>query len=103
MKVSVIQAGELSREQIMQWTKFQSGNPVLANPFFSPEFTIASNKVRGNAFIGILKHDGEIVGFFPFERQGRTSGRPIGGPISDYQGVIIARETPWEAVDLIRA
>jgi CelD/BcsL family acetyltransferase involved in cellulose biosynthesis len=58
--------------------------------------------VRDNIDVCILSRDGTSVGFFPFERIEATVGRPVGGSMSNFQGVIAAPESAWSAEDLVR-
>ncbi|MGD9647501.1 MAG: GNAT family N-acetyltransferase, partial [Pirellulales bacterium] len=43
-----------------------------------------------------------IVGFFPFQRSRSGTGRPVGGPLSDYQAIITARPWQGDAAALLR-
>lgn len=88
MKVRVIKARDLPREEIALWNEFQAGNPELASPYFCPHFTLAVAKVRDDVSVAILEDKSDVVGFFPFQRRGRGVGKPVGWPLSDYQGVI---------------
>lgn len=103
MKVDVVKPRELSADQLDLWRRFQDSDPALENPYFCPEFTLAVDDVRDDAFVGVMEDAGEVVGFFPFQRKALGVGKPIGGPLSDYQGVIADRECQWSAADLIRA
>ena len=62
-------------------------DPALVSPYFCPEFTQAVGDVREDAFVGIVEDAGEFVGFFPFQRRALGVGKPIAGPLSDYQGL----------------
>jgi len=52
--------------------------------------------VRGDVEVGILEEGGEPVGFFPFQRGPRNVARPVGGKMSDFQGVVARREAVWD-------
>lgn len=103
MRVDLIRASELSNDQIALWTQFQDQDATLASPYFSCHFTLAVGRVRGDSFVGIIEDGGKIVGFFPFQLQERGIGKPIGGPVSDYHGVIAARDAELNALDLLSA
>jgi CelD/BcsL family acetyltransferase involved in cellulose biosynthesis len=55
--------------------------------------------VRRDVRVGVLP-DG--AGFFPFQVGGIGAGRPVGGKLSDYHGVIVAAEASWEPRALLR-
>ncbi|MGF1607969.1 MAG: GNAT family N-acetyltransferase [Kiloniellales bacterium] len=96
MKQNVIQARELGEAELARWSEIQDGNPELASPYFCAQFTRAVGRVKDDAFVGILEEGNRIVGFFPFQLRGRRIGKPIGWPLSDYQGVIAPPGESWD-------
>ncbi len=103
MKAHLIRPGELDAAHLSLWREFQAKEPLLQSPFFSPEFTQAVGAERVDAFVAILEDAGAIRGFFPFHRCASGVGKPIGGPISDYQGVVAAPDFDLRGEDLLRA
>lgn len=85
MKATVIPARQLTTGLVASWAGIQERNTALCSPFFRPEFTQSIAKVRSNAFVAII-NDG--AAFFPFQRNLLGLGQPIGGPVSDYHGLI---------------
>ena len=75
--ISVIRPSELGPTEIAAWQDMQRTTPALANPFLSPEFTIAVGRVRPNARVAVLTEGRDITGFFPFERRRLGVGVPI--------------------------
>lgn len=102
MNVCVLRPGDLTSAQLEVWSEIQRTEPLFESPFFRPEFTLALAAVRADVEVAVLEENGATVGFFPFQRGGRV-GRPAGGPLSDYQGVIIRAGKRWEATEMIRA
>ncbi len=102
MKVRVLKPGSLSAAQRAAWSAIQCADPRFESPFFRPEFTLAMAAVRSDVQVGVMEDGGEPVAFLPFQRSGRV-GRPVGGPLSDYQGVIARAGARWDAAELIRA
>ena len=92
MKISVVQGEDIDAGHIGSWRRVQAENPLLASPFFAPEFTQAVADVRDDVRVAVLEDHGSVA-FFPHQRNG-VHGRPVGGPLSDYQG-IIARDDAW--------
>ena len=81
----------------------QSSSPYLANPFLSPEFTIAAGKFRPDARVAVLADGSSTVGFLPFERRGFGAGTPIAAGLTDCQGLIHAPGVEWDPRELLRA
>lgn len=101
MRVEAIPSCELSPDLLARWKEILNASPELASPYFRPEFVQLAAEIREGVEIGVIRDSQEIVGFFPFERHGAIA-RPVGGKLSDYQGVIAATDTPW-TVDEIMA
>lgn len=81
----------------------QRATASLANPFLSPEFTIAVGRFRPGARVAIL-YDGQyMVGFFPFEKGRLGAGAPIcSWPGSLSHGLVHAPGVEWNPRDLLR-
>ena len=75
---------------------------ALDSPFFRPEFTQAVAAVRGDVEVAVLEENGEPAGFFPYQRGGWGGGRPVGGRLCDFQGVIARPGLVWRADELVR-
>ena len=103
MKAEIVKTQELSPAHIAQWRAFQAGNPAIWNPFFSPEFTLAIGEARSDARVAILLENNEVCGFLPFHLCPTGIGKPIGGPISDYQGVVSAARTIFDGSAILQA
>jgi CelD/BcsL family acetyltransferase involved in cellulose biosynthesis len=102
MRVSLIAPDELGPTEIAAWHAMQRATPTLANPFLSPEFTVAVGRFRPGARVAVLSEGESIVGFFPFERKRLGMGVPIGGGLSHYQGLIHTPEAEWDPRELLR-
>jgi CelD/BcsL family acetyltransferase involved in cellulose biosynthesis len=101
MKFTTISGKELSAEELRRWSDIQRRHPAFASPFFSAEFIAAVAEVRDDVFVGVLQADEGTAGFFPFQTDAGRVGRPVGGILSDYQGVV-ADTDEWDAGELIR-
>ena len=102
MTVSVIPGRELTPDLQAIWAGMQEGNPDLASPYFCSEYTLAVASVRDDVHIGIVEDGGVIAGFFPFQRDWKGAGRPVGGPLSDYHGIIGTRGCECDVQALLR-
>lgn len=108
MDISVYRPGELSAADRAAWTALQSkahlqGSPGLANPFLSPEFTLAVSRYRRGVRIAVVRERGEPAAFFPFQRTATGVGRAVGLGISDAQGLVHRPGFAWDARELLRA
>jgi CelD/BcsL family acetyltransferase involved in cellulose biosynthesis len=104
MRIEMIQANELSNADQEHWRSLQLQNGDLSSPFFHPRFTAAVSEVRDDAFLAVFTDDAEsVVGYLPFERNGRDQARPIGGRLSDYQAIVGANDLQFRPSSLLRA
>lgn len=59
--------------------------------------------MRRDVRVGVLRAGaGEVVGFFPFQVSRTGVGRPVGGKLSDYHGVVVGRDVAWDPVALLK-
>ena len=103
MQITLIPGRELGRDLVDRWTELQRSNPLLISPFFAPEFTSVVAAARNDVEIALIQEGGEVVGFFPFQRESKTLGRAVGHPLSDYHGVICAPDLIFDPLELLRA
>lgn len=103
MKIAVVHPSELGKSELATWRGFQASELSLANPFLSPEFTVAVGRLRSRARVAVLSDDTGIVGFFPFEQRPLGYGVPIAAGLTDCQGLVHAPDHEWDAQELIRA
>ncbi|MGI8981391.1 MAG: GNAT family N-acetyltransferase [Pirellulaceae bacterium] len=102
MNVEVIQPSELTAELLARWDEIQSDNAALQNPYFRPEYVQAIARLRKDVEIAVMEQDGEPCGFFAYQRDRWNAATPVGGRISDYQGVIAAPQLSWTADELLK-
>ncbi|MFE3882050.1 GNAT family N-acetyltransferase [Streptomyces lydicus] len=108
MDVAVYRPGELTGADRSAWTALQSrarslGVPQLANPFLSPEFTLAVGHCRRGVRIAVLHEHGEPAAFLSFQRSVLGTGRAVGLGVSDAQGLVHRPGFRWDARELLRA
>jgi CelD/BcsL family acetyltransferase involved in cellulose biosynthesis len=92
MKVTVVPAKQLPDDLTIRWNEIQQNNPDLCSPFFCPDFTQA---------VAAVRDDG--AAFFPFQKTPFGFGKPVGGPVSDYHGLIAPRGAKHDLKALMRA
>jgi CelD/BcsL family acetyltransferase involved in cellulose biosynthesis len=103
LKFTVMAPAELTARQLAAWSRLQEREPELSSPYFRPEFTLDVAAVRGDVLVAVFEQQGKAVGFFPFQRGRWGIGRPVGWPLSDFQGVVVGPDVKWNAAALMRA
>lgn len=93
---------DLSASERDAWLSIHDSGQAFASPYFHPEFSAAVAAVRDDVRVTVLESGGRAVGFFPFQRGRFGAGKPVGGPLSDFHGVVIEPGASWNASDLLR-
>jgi CelD/BcsL family acetyltransferase involved in cellulose biosynthesis len=99
----LVRPRELDAGRVAAWRSMQEREPRFESPYFCPEFTRAVGSVRNDVQVVVIENDGRPAGFFPHQRAAWGRGSPVGGPLSDYHGVIAAPQAEWRVVELMRA
>ncbi|MFJ9665090.1 GNAT family N-acetyltransferase [Streptomyces sp. NPDC101219] len=103
---NALTAAELTSWKTLQEKAYLHGSPQMANPFLSPEFTLAVGAARRGVRVAVVRDDGvhgEPVAFFPYQRGPAGVGRAVGLGLSDCQGLVHAPGFRWEARELLTA
>jgi CelD/BcsL family acetyltransferase involved in cellulose biosynthesis len=101
--VNVLPGKALNSVLVEKWRTLQQSNPDLENPCFAPEFAQAVAAARNDVEIGIIEDRPEIVAIFPFQRKAGGRGVPVGGIVSDYQGLICRPGFSCDPGELLKA
>lgn len=89
MIVQLRKPESLSQSELDVWNRLIVNSPEFQSPYFHPQFIADVSQVRDDVEVGVISKEGAIIGYFPFQRSGKTA-RPVGGMLSDAHGVIIA-------------
>ncbi|MFL6212855.1 MAG: GNAT family N-acetyltransferase [Blastocatellia bacterium] len=103
MNIEVVSARALDSTLRDRWQQLQQSNPSLESPYFCIEFTEAVAQTRTDVEVALIKAGGEVVAFFPFQRNRWSVGKPVGGMISDYQGIICEPDFACDPTELLKA
>jgi hypothetical protein len=95
VRYHLIAPSELDSSLTDVWRVIQVANDRFSSPYFDPEFTRLVAEVRNDVRVVIIENERRIVGFFPYQRNGLGLGKPVGGPLSDYHGVICTADSEW--------
>lgn len=101
-RVRVKRAAELSDGELETWTQWLRSDELLRSPCFHPEFTLAVAAVRNDVRVAVVEDGNGLAAFFPFQRNWMGFGRPVGGRLCDFQGVISRPGAIVPADELIR-
>jgi CelD/BcsL family acetyltransferase involved in cellulose biosynthesis len=94
---------ELDSGLIRAWRDIQLMSPAFASAYFSPDFVQLVGSVRRDVRIVVVENNGRSVGFFPYQRSVLGLGKPVGGPLSDFHGVVASPNADWNLGSLLRA
>lgn len=89
LQVEIIGAAAMDAEAIALWREWSTTNPLLQSPYFRWDYAEIAARVCPGAAIAVFRRQGQIVGFFPHQRRG-GSIQPLGAPMNDYHGVVVA-------------
>lgn len=94
MRVFSIHPNELGESELAAWAALRAASGHYASPYFHPRFTQIVGRRRADARVIVIEADGRIAGFWPLHRRPDGFARPIGQPLSDQNGPILAANTP---------
>ena len=83
------------------WRAMRAGNPVLASPYFAPEFYEAVASVTRSARLAVAEQDQSISAILPLQRRAVGLYGPIGGPLNDIHGLIARSDGSIEPANLL--
>jgi len=102
-RVKVISGNAIDSALLQRWRALQESNPELENPCFAPEFTQAVAAARNDVEVGIIEVGRKVVAIFPFQRKAGGRAVPVGGIVSDYQGLICGADFSCDSRELLKA
>lgn len=103
MNISVKIFTDLSERDIADWRALQQADPAHNSPFYAPDFSRAIHLAGKPVHVALISHDQKLVGVFPFHKGRLGTGVPVGGQISDYQGIIGPIKTSIEIPNLLKS
>ncbi|MEO8493992.1 MAG: GNAT family N-acetyltransferase [Planctomycetota bacterium] len=102
MQIAALPFAELNEQHFDAWSRIQDSDCTFDSPFFSPEFTAVVASLRDDVFVGIMKQAGRIVGLLPFQRGSWGRAEPVGGEVSQFNGVLVEPGVEWDVDQLLR-
>ncbi|WP_323762957.1 GNAT family N-acetyltransferase [Maricaulis sp.] len=90
MRTKTVSIEDISASQIAQWNRWASPNGKLVSPYLRFEFAETVARARSDVRVAIIEDGNKTIGFFPHHKAHGGIVRPVGAPMSDYQGVLAA-------------
>lgn len=108
MKSTAVRPSELGVQEIAAWRSFLAASPALAAPFLSYSYAATAERCFPDVRVAKLAHDGETVGFFPFQyptplHRLAGIGQGVSGDLADYFGLIGKPGLRLSSDELLRA
>ena len=103
MKFSVVAAEELDVGLKACWDLLRDRNETLRSPYFSWQYLESLTSVGRDVRVLVVEDGPEVVAFLAFESQGAHRITAPGDKLTDYHGLICARDTQVSPSDLLRA
>lgn len=94
MQIETKKPASLTQTECDVWRDIVAENVHFSSPYFHPQFTRDVASVRDDVEVGVISECEQVVGFFPFQRNG-NSARPVGGMLSDAHGAIVRDGVDW--------
>lgn len=88
MRVKSVSIRDLSDADYANWRQWAYQDGQLVSPYLLPDFAQAVDQVRSDVQVAIIEDEDQTIGYFAYHAPHRFGIRPIGAPMSDYQGII---------------
>ena len=88
MDIAIRKPSELGAAERDAWREFVAADPALGSPYFAVEFAECCEEARNDTRVLVVRENGQITGFLPFQQGLVGYARPLGGPLSDVHGTI---------------
>lgn len=103
MHITAMPFSDLEPRHFEAWSKIQTSDSTFDSPFFCQEFAAAVAALHENVHVGIMQQGETIVGLFPFQRVSSSHAKPIGGEVSQFNGVMVTPGIEWNVDQLLRS
>lgn len=90
MRVETVSIRDLSPADVRCWNAWAAPGGQLVSPYLLHDFAAAVDGVRNDVRVTVARENGEAIGFFAHHAPRGGVVRPVGSPMSDYQGILCA-------------
>lgn len=102
LQIEVLRPADLTSGHANLWASFRAARPELSSPYFDLRYTLAAGEVAPEARVAMIRKEGVVVGFLPFQRRGGLI-QPLGAPLTDYHGLIAPTGAGIDLAAVLRA
>ncbi|WP_203291691.1 GNAT family N-acetyltransferase [Maricaulis parjimensis] len=92
----------MSASEIVLWNDWACRNGQLVSPYLRFEFAETIARSRSDVRVAILEDENGLAGFFPHHAPCGGIVRPVGAPMSDYQGVVARPDARLDLARIVR-
>ena len=107
MEVDVLRPQFVPPEMVARWRELQRLNPEWDSPFLTCAWPRAVERAQDGVDRGlrvlVLHERGLPVGFMALRKRGPYTATPAGGPMCDYEGLVVEPEIKVDPERLVRA
>ena len=103
MRAKIVSIKDMPADLIVQWNRWAAPEGRLISPYFRFEFAETVSWARDDVRVAILEDGEDVVGFFPHHTPQGGVVRPVGAPMSDYQGVISGDFSKLDPQKIVKA
>ncbi|MFS2318508.1 GNAT family N-acetyltransferase [Maricaulis sp. D1M11] len=103
MSITIKRFDELSAADKEQWNQWAAPSGQLISPYLRAEFAGTIARYRDDVRIAVLEQDGTTNGYFAHHTPQNGVLRPVGAPMSDYQGAVIRPGARAHPTDFLKA
>lgn len=103
MRVECIHPNELDATLIGEWRHLRAQSPAYTSPYFHPRFAQLVGLLRDDARVLVLSDGGRRVGFWALHKRPDGFARPLGQPLADENGPILAPDAQLDLSKALRA
>jgi len=101
MRIETVSIRDLSSDDVRRWNSWAAPNGALISPYLLHDFAAAVDAVRGDVRVAVAREAGETVGYFAYHTPKGGVIRPVGSPMSDYQGIVAASGRSLSPQDML--
>lgn len=103
MRTRIVSIEDMSAAEIVLWNDWACQDGQLVSPYLRFEFAEIVARTRQDVRVAILEDETGIAGFFPHHAPCGGIIRPVGAPMSDYQGIVGRPGARFDVGQLVRA
>lgn len=103
MIVTRVPIRDLTQDDVQRWNAWAAPAGQLVSPYLLHDFAASVDAVRDDVEVAVIRDGAKIVGYFAHHTAKGGTVRPVGAPMSDYQGVVTAPGVTVNPGDLLAA